>query len=151
MSAGRLKPGRRQTYVETDGDWRAERWWCDDDGGTRNAIRQRSCGLRANVLSARRTARRNRDWAAPAVDSDPAVERTPGPAEGSEACCPCRARGAGLRNVTRPPDSTPRLRRTAVLGGALSRRWPRRAPCRSWTKSAPPHRPTAGRSGAWLP
>ncbi len=61
--------------------------------------RQESCVLRAQALSARRTARQCRDRAVPGADNDPVTERFPGPAARSAVCCLCHERAVVPRTT----------------------------------------------------
>src|SRR5205807_1797892 len=72
-----------------------------------------------------------------------AVARFPARAAGSEICYLCREREAGPRKATHHPDSKPTLRRTVALAKASVPRWPNRARCGNWTRSAPLHSPRA--------
>src|SRR6266404_4214778 len=137
--------------VEIGAGWRGCRRWSGDGSGTRSGDRQGSCVRRVQVLSARRTTRQYMDRAVPAADSDRAVGWFPAPEEGSEVYCLCRERELVLRKAMRRPDSKPTLRPTASLARASCPRWPSRALCGSWTRSAPPHPPTAGQCYAYPP
>ena len=89
--------------------------------------------------------------AVPGADSDRAVARFPAPAAGSEVCCLCHEREAGLRKATRRRDSKPILRRSGALAEASSPRWPSHARCGNWTRSALLPPPRAARCCVWGP
>jgi hypothetical protein len=93
--------------VETDGDWRAERRWCDDDGGTRNAIRQRSYVLRAKNLSETRTARRGTGIAAPAAVVIQQLNDFRGQRQEAKFVALAAQRGVGLRTPPRSDSQQP--------------------------------------------
>src|SRR5438270_2123700 len=80
-----------------------------------------------------------------------AVARFPARAAGSEICYLCHEREAGLRKATRRPDSKPILRRTAALAKASVPRWPNRARCGNWTRSARLHSRKAAQCYVWGP